>query len=50
MSELSTLVVFLVVTTAVVALTVYVAAKLVERRNPPVGEFLDVDGTRLHLL
>jgi pimeloyl-ACP methyl ester carboxylesterase len=48
MSELSTLVVFLVVTMAVVALTVYVAAKFVERRNPPVGEFLDVDGTRLH--
>ena len=48
MSELSTLVVFLVVTTAVVALTVYVAAKWVERRNPPVGEFLDVDGIRLH--
>ena len=34
--------------TAVLALLVYAAAKAVERRNPPIGNFLEVEGTRLH--
>jgi pimeloyl-ACP methyl ester carboxylesterase len=37
-----------VLLTAVLALLVYAAAKAVERRNPPIGNFLEVEGTRLH--
>ena len=48
MGELITLIVLMVLATAVLALVVYVAAKIVERRNPPMGKFLEIDGTRLH--
>lgn len=50
MGELSTFVAWGVVLTALLALLVYVAAKIVERRNPPIGHFLEIDGTKLHYL
>ena len=33
---------------AALALIVYFAARAVERRNPPIGRFMNVDGVRLH--
>ena len=48
MGELSTLVVWIVLILAVLALLVYAASKAVERRNPPIGKFLEIEGTRLH--
>jgi pimeloyl-ACP methyl ester carboxylesterase len=48
MGELYLFVVSAVLVTAVLALLVYVAAKALERRNPPIGKFLEIDGTRLH--
>ena len=33
---------------AVLALLVYVVSKAVERRNPPIGKFLEIEGSRLH--
>jgi alpha/beta hydrolase fold len=41
-------IVWIVLLTAVLALLIYVAAKVVERHNPPVGKFLEIEGTRLH--
>lgn len=35
---------------AVLALAVALASKLIERRYPPAGRLLDVDGARLHVL
>jgi pimeloyl-ACP methyl ester carboxylesterase len=48
MGELTTIAVWVVLLTAVLALLVYAAAKAVERRNPPIGNFLEVEGTRVH--
>jgi pimeloyl-ACP methyl ester carboxylesterase len=48
MGEWSPFIAWIVVFTASLALLVYVAAKIVEHRNPPIGKFLEVDGTRLH--
>jgi pimeloyl-ACP methyl ester carboxylesterase len=48
MGELSSFVVWIVLVTAVLAVAVYVAAKVVEHRNPPIGKFLEIDGARLH--
>jgi len=48
MDELFSLVVWIILITAVLALVVYLAAKAVEHRNPPIGKFLEIDGTRLH--
>jgi pimeloyl-ACP methyl ester carboxylesterase len=33
---------------ATLALAVYLAARAAERRNPPIGKFITVDGVRLH--
>jgi pimeloyl-ACP methyl ester carboxylesterase len=33
---------------AAIALVVYFAARAAERRNPPIGKFITVDGVRLH--
>jgi hypothetical protein len=33
---------------AVAAFVNHQAAKAAERRNPPVGRFMDIDGVRLH--
>lgn len=38
----------IVVIGAILAVLLLLAAKLTERRNPPVGRFLDVGGIRLH--
>jgi len=48
MSELSSVIFLTVLVTAVLALLVYAAAKVVEYRNPPIGKFLEIDGARLH--
>jgi pimeloyl-ACP methyl ester carboxylesterase len=48
MDELSSLIAWTVVVTAVLALLVCAAAKAVEYRNPPIGKFLKIDGARLH--
>ena len=48
MHEVLTLIAWIVVVAGALALLVYLAAKIVERRNPPVGKFLEVDGARLH--
>ena len=48
MDDLLSLAILAAVLTAVLALLVYAAAKAVEYRNPPVGKFLEIDGTRLH--
>jgi pimeloyl-ACP methyl ester carboxylesterase len=48
MDELFSIAAWAVLFTAVLALFVYLAAKAVEHRNPPIGKFLEVDGTRLH--
>jgi pimeloyl-ACP methyl ester carboxylesterase len=48
MGELTAPVVWIVLVTAVLALLVYVAAIVVEGRNPPIGKFLEIDGIRLH--
>jgi|SoiMetStandDraft_5_1073268.scaffolds.fasta_scaffold242108_2 hypothetical protein len=48
MGELSTLAVWTVLILVVLALLVYIAAKAVERRNLPIGKFLEIEGTRLH--
>ena len=37
-----------VILTAAIALIVYIAAKVSEQRNPPIGKFIDVRGVRLH--
>jgi pimeloyl-ACP methyl ester carboxylesterase len=50
MDEWFWLVVWIFLLTALLALLVYVVAKVVERRNPPVGNFLEIDGTRLHYI
>jgi hypothetical protein len=44
MCELSTLAVWTVLILVVLALLVYIAAKAVERRNPPIGKFLEIEG------
>jgi pimeloyl-ACP methyl ester carboxylesterase len=36
------------VVAAALALAVYLAARAAERRNPPIGKFITVDGVRLH--
>jgi pimeloyl-ACP methyl ester carboxylesterase len=38
------------VLTAALAAAVYFAARTTERRNPPIGKFLDVSGVRLHYI
>ncbi|HEX5998326.1 MAG TPA: alpha/beta hydrolase [Hyphomicrobiaceae bacterium] len=48
MDELYALMMWSVLVAAGLALLVYATAKVVEYRNPPVGKFLDIDGTRLH--
>jgi pimeloyl-ACP methyl ester carboxylesterase len=48
MDEWFSVIVWIVLLMAVLALLIYVAAKVVERRNPPVGKFLEIEGTRLH--
>lgn len=50
MPELSSFAIWAVLVTAMLALLVYAAAKVVEYRNPPIGKFIEVDGTRLHYL
>ncbi len=34
--------------TTLLAVIVYLAARAAERRNPPAGKFITVDGVRLH--
>ena len=36
--------------TAALAFIIYLAARAVERQNPPIGRFMDVDGVRLHFV
>jgi pimeloyl-ACP methyl ester carboxylesterase len=48
MGDLSALFGWAVLATLALALVVYVAAKAVERRNPPIGKFMEIDGTKLH--
>ena len=48
MSDLSSFIALTVLVTAVIALLVYAAAKVVEYRNPPIGKFLQIHGARLH--
>jgi pimeloyl-ACP methyl ester carboxylesterase len=48
MDELFAFLVWSVLVLAALALVVYLAAKIVEWRNPPIGKFLAVDGTKLH--
>jgi pimeloyl-ACP methyl ester carboxylesterase len=48
MDEWFTIIAWLVLLTASLALLVYLTAKIVEHRNPPIGKFLEIDGTRLH--
>lgn len=36
--------------TAALAFIIYFAALAAERRNPPIGRFMDVDGVRLHFV
>jgi hypothetical protein len=48
MGELTALLVCIVVAMAVLALLVVVAAKMAERRNPPMSKFVEIDGTKLH--
>src|SRR5689334_13103676 len=50
MDDLLSVVVWAVVLSAVLALIVYIVSKLVEHRNPPLGKFLELDGTKLHYL
>jgi pimeloyl-ACP methyl ester carboxylesterase len=50
MDELYAFVVWSALITAGLALLVYATAKVVEYRNPPIGKFLEIDGTRLHYL
>src|SRR5262245_9891977 len=50
MDEWFTVVAWIGLLTALLALLVYLAAKIVERRNPPIGKFLEVNGTRLHYI
>jgi pimeloyl-ACP methyl ester carboxylesterase len=48
MGDLTALLAWIILLMAVLALLIYGAAKLVERRNPPIGKFLEIEGTRLH--
>jgi pimeloyl-ACP methyl ester carboxylesterase len=48
MDELLSLFVWSVLGLAALALVVYLVSKLVEWRNPPIGKFLEVEGTKLH--
>jgi pimeloyl-ACP methyl ester carboxylesterase len=48
MEELISLVFWIVLVLPGLALLIYLAAKTVERRNPPIGRFLEIGGTRLH--
>jgi pimeloyl-ACP methyl ester carboxylesterase len=50
MADISTFVASSILITALLALLVYVSAKIVERRNPPIGKFIVIDGTKLHYL
>ncbi len=48
--DIENVVLLVVLASLVWAAVVYSAAKLSERRNPPIGEFMSVDGVRLHYL
>jgi pimeloyl-ACP methyl ester carboxylesterase len=50
MDEWFSVIIWILLLTAVLAVLIYVAAKVVERRNPPMGKFLEIDGTTLHYL
>ena len=50
MLEFATFVGWGVLVAVLLALIVYVSSKIVERRNPPVGTFLEIDGIKLHYL
>ena len=48
MADVVSIIAWIVLAAVVLALIVYIAAKVVERRNPPLGNFVEVDGTTLH--
>ena len=48
MNEVFSFFLLITVVLIVVAAVVYAAAKVVEWRNPPIGKFLEVEGTKLH--
>jgi pimeloyl-ACP methyl ester carboxylesterase len=48
MADIGYLIAWTVVGLVALALVVYLAAKVVEHRNPPIGSFLELDGTRIH--
>lgn len=50
MSTTEIVLLIVVVVGIVIPIVVFLSAKIAERRNPPLGRFLDVDGVRLHYL
>jgi len=48
MADIVSTVAWIVLAAVVLALIVYITAKVVEYRNPPIGNFVKVDGTTLH--
>jgi hypothetical protein len=48
MADVVSTVAWIVLAAVVLALIVYITAKVVEYRNPPIGNFVKVDGTTLH--
>jgi pimeloyl-ACP methyl ester carboxylesterase len=48
MADVVSIIAWIVLAAVVVALIVYIAAKVVEHRNPPLGNFVEVDGITLH--
>lgn len=50
MADLIELTLWIVAIGIVLAVIVYATARFTERRNPPIGRFMDVGGVRLHYL
>jgi pimeloyl-ACP methyl ester carboxylesterase len=48
MVDVAATITWVALATGLLALIVYSAAKVVEHRNPPIGNFIEIDGTSLH--
>lgn len=48
MADVASTIAWIILATGVIALIVYIAANVVEHRNPPIGKFIRVDGATLH--